>query len=36
MAVKQIGSEGVDWINLAQYRERCPAAVDTAVNQQIT
>jgi hypothetical protein len=36
MAVKQTGSEGVDWINLTQYRERCPATVNTAVNQQIT
>ena len=36
MAVKQIGSEGVEWINLAQYREKCPAAVNTAVNQRIT
>lgn len=36
MAVKLIGSEGVDWINLTQYREKCPAAVNTAVNQRIT
>lgn len=33
MAVKQIGSEGVDWINLALYRKKCPAAVSMAVNQ---
>ena len=33
MAVKQIGSEGVDWINLAQYMEKCPAAVSIAVNE---
>jgi hypothetical protein len=32
MAVQQIGSEGVEWINLAQYSEKCPAAVNTVVN----
>jgi hypothetical protein len=36
MAVEQIGSECVDWINLAQYREKFPAAVNAAVNQKIT
>jgi len=36
MAVKQTESEGMDWINLAQYREKHPAAVSSAVNQQIT
>jgi hypothetical protein len=36
MAVRQIRSEGMDWINLAQYKEKWPAAVNTAVNQQNT
>ena len=35
MGVTQIGSEGVDLINLAQYRDKCQAAVNTAINNEL-
>ena len=32
MDVKEIGSEGVDWIHQAQDRDKCRAVVNTVMN----
>jgi hypothetical protein len=32
MSVKEIGSEGVDWINVAQDRNKWQALVNTVMN----
>jgi hypothetical protein len=32
MSLREIGLEGVDWIHLAQDRDRCRALVNTIMN----
>jgi hypothetical protein len=35
MNLKQMGSEGVDWIDQAQERDQCRAFVNTVMNFQV-
>jgi hypothetical protein len=35
MNLKEIDCEGVDWIHVAQYRDRWRALVDTVMNLRV-
>jgi hypothetical protein len=35
MALREIGWEGVDWIHLAQYRDKQRAVVNTVMNLRV-
>jgi hypothetical protein len=35
MDIREVGFEGMDWINLAQDRDRCRAVVNTVMNLRV-
>ena len=36
MDLQEVGCRGMDWIELAQYRDRCRALVNTVMNLRVT